>query len=255
MANCLVIIPTHNEASNLPVLVAELWALKLSGLSILVVDGESTDGTGQIADELAIQRPESLSVLHLSARGGLRRAYTAGFNLAITRRVSFAVQMDCDFSHSPKYLPKLLEVAKDADLVIGSRYVSGGKLDEKMGFFRYLQSWWANSVYIHNILDLGIRDATSGYRCWRIDALKQINLDLIASNGYGFQIELAYLAEKMGLRIVEVPILFEDRRLGQTKLRLPEKLEAAWRTWEMRWRHRDLSPPNMIGKNQPSNES
>ena len=242
MLNDLVIIPTHNEANNLPVLVAELWALQMPGLSILVVDGDSSDGTGQLADELAQQRPDSLAVLHLSARGGLRRAYIAGFKWAMAHGASYIIQMDCDFSHSPKYIPILLETAKQAELVIGSRYVSGGKIDERMGVLRYLQSWWANSIYARFILDLGVSDATSGYRCWQANALQRIDLDGIASNGYSFQIEMAYVAEKMGYQIAEIPIFFEERRIGQTKMRLSAKVEAAWRTWDMLWRYRKLSP-------------
>ena len=241
MLKYLVIIPTYNEANNLPVLVAELWALQISGLSILVVDGGSSDGSGQIAADLAKQRPEGLSVLQLSARGGLRRAYIAGFKFALAHDARFIVQMDCDFSHSPKYLPEMLETAEKADLVIGSRYVTGGKMDERMGALRYLQSWWANSIYASSVLNLGIKDATSGYRCWQANALERIDLDGIASNGYSFQIEMAYVAEKLGYLIVEIPIFFEERRLGRTKLRLPAKVEAAWRTWDMLWRYWDLS--------------
>ena len=242
MLKYLVIIPTQNEASNLPVLVAELWALQIAGLSVLVVDGDSADGTGQIADELAQQRPDELSVLHLSARGGLRRAYIAGFNWALTHSVSYVIQMDCDFSHSPKYIPVFLESAKQADLVIGSRYISGGKMDERMGALRYLQSWWANAIYARSILDLKVSDATSGYRCWQAGALRRIDLDGIASNGYSFQIEMAYVAEKLGCQIVEIPIFFEERRIGQTKMRLSAKVEAVWRTWDMLWRYRELTP-------------
>jgi dolichol-phosphate mannosyltransferase len=242
MLNYLIIIPTHNEANNLAVLVAELWALQMPGLSILVVDGGSTDGTGQLADELAQQRPDGLAVLHLSAQGGLRRAYIAGFKWAMAHGANYIIQMDCDFSHSPKYIPLLLETAKQAELVIGSRYVSGGKMDERMGVLRYLQSWWANSIYTRFILDLSVSDATSGYRCWQANALQRIDLDGIASNGYSFQIEMAYVAEKMGYQIAEIPIFFEERRIGQTKMRLSAKVEAAWRTWDMLWRYRELSP-------------
>ncbi|HUS94501.1 MAG TPA: polyprenol monophosphomannose synthase [Patescibacteria group bacterium] len=242
MLNSLVIIPTHNEVNNLPVLVAELWALQMPGLSILIVDGDSSDGTGQLADELAQQRPDSLSVLHLSARGGLRRAYIAGFKWAIVHGACYIIQMDCDFSHSPKYIPVMLESAKQADLVIGSRYISGGKMDERMGILRYLRSWWANTIYARSILNLGVKDVTSGYRCWQAHALQHIDLDGIASNGYSFQIEMAYVAEKLGYKIAEVPIFFEERRIGQTKMRLSAKVEAAWRIWYLAWRYRELSP-------------
>ncbi len=242
MQKCVVVIPTYNEANNLPVLAAELWALKIPGLSILVVDGDSTDGTGQIADELAQQRPGELAVIHLSARGGLRRAYIAGFKWSLTRGAQFIIQMDCDFSHSPRHVPEMLVAIEDVDLVVGSRFIAGGKLDERMGSIRYLQSWWANSIYTHTILGLNLRDATSGFRCWRATALRGIHLDAITSNGYSFQIEMAYVAEKMGYRIVEIPIYFEERRLGRSKLNWPDKFEAAYRTWEMRWRYRNFLP-------------
>lgn len=242
MQKSLIVIPTYNEVKNLPIMAAEIWAQKIPGLAILVVDGSSPDGTGQLADELAQQRPGELFALHLSARGGLRRAYIAGFKWALTHGAQIIVQMDCDFSHDPKYIPQMLKTIEGADLVIGSRFVSGGKLDERMGASRYLQSWWANAVYARSILDLQVKDATSGYRCWQAQALQRINLDAIISNGYTFQIEMVYVAEKLGFRIVEIPIFFEDRRLGMSKLNWSDKFEAALRTWEILWRYRDKGP-------------
>jgi dolichol-phosphate mannosyltransferase len=241
MQKAVVAIPALNEARNLPVLVAELWALQLPGLSVLVVDGGSTDGTGQIADELAQRRSDELAVLHLSARGGLRRAYLAAFKWALAREVDWIIQMDCDFSHSPSYVPTLLEAGKDADLVVGSRYVAGSKLDARIGTARYLQSWWANEVYARLILNLRLQDVTSSFRCWRAEALSRIDLDAISSNGYGFQLEMAYVAEKLSFEIVEVPIRYEERRVGRSKFNLAAKLEAAWRTWEILWRYRHYS--------------
>lgn len=240
MQKCVVIIPTYNEANNLPVLAAELWALKIPGLSILVVDGDSPDGTGEIADELAGQHPDELAVLHLSARGGLRRAYTAGFKWSLTHEADIIMQMDSDFSHSPRHIQDFLEAIQKADLVVGSRYIAGGKLDDRMGFAQYLQSWWANAIYARTILNLQIKDATSGFRCWRASALQGIDLDAIASNGYSFQIELAYVAEKLGYKIIEIPIHFEERRLGRSKLNWSDKFEAAFRTWEIWWRYRNF---------------
>jgi dolichol-phosphate mannosyltransferase len=149
--------------------------------------------------------------------------------------------MDCDFSHSPQFVPRLLEASMDADLVVGSRYVAGGKLDAHMGTIRYLQSWWANEVYTRLILNLKLQDVTSSFRCWQAEALRRIDLDAISSNGYSFQIEMAYIAEKLGYRIVEIPIQHEERRVGRSKLKLSAKLEAAWRTWEILWRYRNYS--------------
>lgn len=242
MQKCVVVIPTYNEANNLPILAAELWALKIPGLTILVVDGNSPDGTGVIADELAEQCPGELATLHLSARGGLRRAYIAGFKWAMTHQADAVIQMDCDFSHSPRKVPELLEAIEEADVVIGSRFIAGGKLDDRMGSLRYLQSWWANAIYARTILNLQVKDATSGFRCWRASALKGMDLDGIASNGYSFQIELIYVAEKLGYKIIEIPIHFEERRLGRSKLNLSDKFEAAIRVWEMWWRYRDFLP-------------
>ena len=241
MQKTVVVIPTHNEARNLPVLAAELWALQIPGLFILVVDGGSTDGTDRIADELAERRPDELAVIHLSARGGLRRAYLVAFKWTLAHEVDCVIQMDCDFSHSPRFIPKLLEASRDADLVVGSRYVAGGKLDARMGTARYLQSWWANEVYARLILNLKVQDVTSSFRCWQAEALRRIDLDAINSNGYSFQIEMAYIAEKSGYRIVEIPIHHEERRVGRSKLKLSAKLEAAWRTWEILWRYRNYS--------------
>jgi dolichol-phosphate mannosyltransferase len=241
MQKTVVVIPTYNEARNLPVLAAEIWALKIPELIILVVDGGSTDGTGQIADELAERRPEEVAVIHLSTRGGLRRAYLAAFKWALAHGASTVIQMDCDFSHSPQFVPRMLEASRDADLVVGSRYVTGGKLDAHMGTARYLQSWWANEVYARLILNLKLQDVTSSFRCWRAEALRRFDLDAISSNGYSFQIEMAYIAEKSGYRIVEIPIQHEERRVGRSKLRLSAKLEAAWRTWEILWRYRHYS--------------
>lgn len=243
MQKSLVIIPTYNEAKNLPILAAEIWAQRIPGLAVLVVDGNSSDGTGILAEELAQERPEEFFALHLSARGGLRRAYIAGFKWALTQGAHVIIQMDCDFSHDPKHIPQMLETIENADLVIGSRYVSGGKLDEKMGAVRYLQSWWANAVYARSILDLGVKDATSGYRCWQAQALNKIDLDAIMSNGYSFQIEMVFAAEKLGFQIIEIPIIFEDRRLGVSKLSWSDKFEAAFRTWEILWRYRQKGPP------------
>ena len=253
MQECVVVIPTYNEANNLPVLAAELWALQIPGLTILVVDGDSPDGTGQLADELAEQRPGELFALHLSARGGLRRAYIAGFKWALAHGADIVIQMDCDFSHAPRYIPEMLEAIKETDVVIGSRYVAGGKLDERISTVRYLQSWWANTVYAQTILNLKLKDATSGFRCWRANALRGIDLDAIASNGYSFQIEMAYVAEKLGYRMVEIPIYFEERRQGRNKLSWPDKFEAALRTWEMWWRYRDF--PHAGSNSEPENGS
>jgi dolichol-phosphate mannosyltransferase len=251
MQRCVVVIPTYNEINNLPILAAEVWALKIPGLSILVVDGDSPDGTGEIADELAEQHPDELAALHLSSRGGLRRAYIAGYKWALSHEANIIIQMDCDFSHSPRHIHDLLNAIQKADLVVGSRYIAGGKLDDRMGSVQYLQSWWANAIYARTILNLQIKDATSGFRCWRASALQGIDLDAISSNGYSFQIEMAYVAEKLGYKIIEIPIHFEERRLGRSKLNLPDKFKAAFRIWEIWWRYRNF--PGSTGNPNTNN--
>ena len=234
----MVVIPTYNEADNLPTMVGELLALDLPGLQILVVDDNSPDGTGKIAEELAKRYPGRIHVIHRSGKLGLGTAYVTGFAYALEHGADLVIQMDADFSHSPSYIPKLVEAAKDFDVVVGSRYVSGGSLDERWSWWRYFLSWWANSVYTRLILGVKVKDATAGFKCWRRATLEGIGLERVRSNGYVFQVEMAYLTEKLGYRFLELPIYFEDRRIGRSKMTAPVKIEAALRTWQIRWRHR-----------------
>ncbi len=241
----LIILPTYNEAENLPKMLDALLALELPvRQSMLVVDDNSPDGTGQIAEEYAARYPDRVSVLHRAGKQGLGTAYIAGFKVAIERGVDFVLQMDSDFSHDPKYIPDLLQAALEGgyDVVIGSRYVQGGSVDERWGVGRKLLSWWANSVYVRAILRTPIRDATGGFRLWRTEVLRGMGLDRIRSNGYVFQVETAYVAERLGYRIAEVPIHFPDRRLGQSKMSFRVQSEAALRVWQVLWRHRKLNP-------------
>lgn len=236
----MVVIPTYNEADNLPAIVGELWSLGIEGLEILIVDDNSLDGTGQIADELAQQYLGRFHVIHRGGKLGLGTAYICGFRYAMEHDADYIVQMDADFSHSPSYIPAMLDKCSDYDVVIGSRYVRGGRLDEKWSFWRYFLSWWANSIYSRVILSLKVRDATAGFKCWRRETLEGIDLSRIVSNGYVFQVEMAVVTEKLGYRTYELPIYFEDRRIGRSKMTVPVKFEAAWRVWEIRRRHRDL---------------
>jgi dolichol-phosphate mannosyltransferase len=238
----MAVIPTYNEADNLPTIVAELLALGVEGLEILIVDDASPDGTGEVADRLAGRYPGIIHTIHREGKLGLGTAYVSGFRYALAQGADYVVQMDADFSHSPNYIPRFLECIKDYDVVIGSRYVPGGELDERWGFGRYFLSWWANAVYTRLILGMTVRDTTAGFKCWRRCVLETIDLDNIHSGGYVFQVEMAYVAEKQGYRILEIPIRFEDRRIGQSKMDMPVKLEAAWRIWEIRWRYRHLRP-------------
>ena len=233
----MVVIPTYNEASNLPSLIGELLALGALDLEVLIVDDNSPDGTGQVADDLAERFPERVHVLHRPGKLGLGTAYVTGFGYALEHGSGLIIQMDADFSHSPAYIPQFVEAIEGYDVVIGSRYVSGGSLDERWSWWRYLLSWWANSIYTRLILGVNIRDATAGFKCWRRATLEGIGLDRVRSNGYVFQVEMAYLTEKLGFRFLEIPIHFEDRRIGQSKMTVPIKIEAALRTFQIRWRH------------------
>lgn len=233
----LVVVPTYNEADNIANFSAAILALSVP-LDILIVDDASPDGTGQIADRLAAES-DRVYALHRTGLRGLGRAYVDGFRQAIEQGYDRIIQMDADFSHSPNYLPTMLEKSEECDVVVGSRYVSGGGHDEKWEAGRVLLSAWAN-VYARAILRLKVRDATAGFKCWRRSALERIQLDRVKSNGYVFQVEMSYLSQRLGLRVIEMPIYFEDRRIGQSKMSIPVKLEAAWRVWQVGWRHRNV---------------
>jgi dolichol-phosphate mannosyltransferase len=242
----IVVIPTFNEAENLPLMAAELWALDVEGLEILVVDDNSPDGTGEVADRLVERRPGDIHVIHRAGKQGLGTAYITGFKWALDAGADLVIQMDADFSHSPLYIPVMLEAIPSCDVVVGSRYVREGQLDERWGLGRYLLSWWANSVYTRLILGVKTKDTTAGFKCWRAETLRGIGLDRIQSNGYVFQVEMAYVTEKLGYKTIEIPIYFEDRRIGQSKMTMPVKFEAAWRVWQVYWRHRQLTPDDRV---------
>jgi dolichol-phosphate mannosyltransferase len=239
-AKVMVVVPTYNEADNLPTLVEKLFAQDVPGLNILVVDDNSPDGTGQVADDLVKQHAGRVHVLHRAGKLGLGTAYVAGFGYAMDHGADFVVQMDADFSHSPDYIPQFMAAIDGYDVVVGSRYVVGGSLDEEWGWGRHFLSWWANSVYARLILGLRVKDVTAGFKCWRSATLKGIGLERVRSNGYVFQVEMAYLTEKLGYRYLEIPIYFKDRHLGQSKMTTPVQFEAALRTWQIRWRHRGI---------------
>jgi len=239
-----IVIPTYNEADNLSAITAELLTLDVDeDLQILIVDDNSPDGTGQVAEDLIKDcYPDRLHILHREGKLGLGTAYVTGFKWALTHGADYIIQMDADFSHSPSYIPKMLEQIADYDGVVGSRYGSGGELDERWSWWRWLLSWWANTIWTRGILGARTKDATAGFKCWQCSALQRIGLDRITSNGYVFQVEMAYVSEKLGFRILEIPIYFEDRRIGQSKMTWPVKIEAALRVFEIRWRHRNVQP-------------
>jgi dolichol-phosphate mannosyltransferase len=233
-----VVIPTYNEAENLPTLVPALLELPLD-LSLRIVDDASPDGTGRIADELCERYPDRVAVVHRSGKLGLRSAYIEGFRAAFAAGADAVAQMDADLSHDPARLVPMAEALKTHDVVLGSRYVEGGSLDPNWPVWRKGLSAWGN-FYARSILALPLRDVTTGFRLWRREALERMPLDDIQSSGYVFLVEMAYVAYKMGLRFAQVPIHFSDRRWGTSKMSLRIQLEAAARVWQVRWTYRGL---------------
>lgn len=238
----IVVIPTYNEADNIASLTQELLALDIPDLSIMVVDDNSPDGTADVAEQLADEHPGQIHIIRRRGKLGLGSAYRDGFRKALAMGADALVQMDADFSHSPSYIPGMLDLLGEYDVVVGSRYVKGGRLDERWSFWRYLLSWWANAVYTRLILRTHQRDTTAGFKAWRRETLLGIGLSRIHSNGYDFQVEMTYVTEKLGYHIKEIPIYFEDRRIGQSKMTVPVKIESALRVWDILWRHRSLNP-------------
>jgi dolichol-phosphate mannosyltransferase len=229
-----VVIPTYNEAENLEPLVRAILPALASATGtyrVLIVDDSSPDGTGEIADRLAVEL-DSLEVLHRTEKDGLGRAYAAGFERALARGAELVIQMDADFSHDPAHLPALIAAAADADLVIGSRYVSGGGVTE-WGALRRLLSR-GGSWYARTILGVPVRDLTGGFKCFRRDLLERLSLTGFQTAGFGFQVEVTYRAARAGARVSEVPILFRDRRVGASKMSSRIVLEALWRVLELR---------------------
>jgi len=231
MPSVLVIVPTYNERDNLPQIVRAVHE-HLGAADLLVVDDNSPDGTGELADSLAAS-DRQVHVLHRAGKQGLGTAYIAGFRWALERDYQFVFEMDADFSHDPKYLPELLEAARTgADLVLGSRYVEGGGTIN-WGVARQLISK-GGSLYARTILGIPIRDVTGGFKCFRRRVLEAIDLSTVNAQGYGFQIEMTFRALKQGFRVVEVPIVFVDRRVGQSKMSKKIFLEALTLVWKLR---------------------
>ncbi len=237
----VVVIPSYNEAENLSRIVSALFSLPLGDLSILVVDDNSPDGTGQIADKLALEHPKKFEVVHRSGKLGLGTAYIDGFRRAIEMGATAIAQMDMDFSHPPETLPILLTTIDSYDVVMGSRYVPGGGVEKSWPLWRKSLSGFGNA-YARLILGLPVRDATGGFKIWRRETLLGIPMEHICSNGYAFQIEMAYLTYRLGFSFKEVPFYFPDRKWGQSKMSLHIQLEAAIRVWQMRFKYRHLKP-------------
>jgi dolichol-phosphate mannosyltransferase len=229
VTRALVIVPTLNERENLPRLVDALMALP--DVRMLIVDDGSPDGTGAVADELAGGFAGRVEVMHRTGRRGLGRSYVDGMKRAVLEDVDLICHMDADFSHDPGDLPRLIAAAGNADLVIGARYVPGGRVVE-WPLRRQILSRFAN-LYVHLVTRLTARDCTSGFRCWRREALAAMPLDTIMSDGYSFMIEMLFLAEQRRYRIVEVPITFVERQRGESKLSKAVLVESAITPWRL----------------------
>ena len=232
-----VVTPTYNEAENLPKLVSALFSLPLA-IRVLVVDDNSPDGTGDIAEELARQN-KRVQVMHRPGKLGLRSAYLNAFQQVMLDDTDAIVQMDADFSHDPSVLPVMTARIKSCDVVIGSRYVEGGSVARRWPLWRKRLSAFGN-FYARSILGFPLRDVTTGYRMWRRETLQSMPLERIRSNGYVFLVEMAYLAHCLEYRIEEVPIHFADRRWGKSKMSFKIQSEAALRVWQVWWNYRDV---------------
>jgi dolichol-phosphate mannosyltransferase len=229
----LVIVPTYNERDNISELLARILA-EDTRLEVQIVDDGSPDGTGALADEIAGREPR-VHVMHRSRKLGLGTAYIAGFKWALERDYAYVFEMDADFSHDPDHLPQFLEVIEDADLVLGSRY-NRGKVTVVNWPIRRLMLSYAANLYARWVTGLPLDDSTGGFKCFRRSVLQAINLDAVKSNGYGFQIEVSYLAWRKHFRLVEIPIVFHDRTEGQSKMSRKIVWEAIWMVWRLRWR-------------------
>jgi len=234
----LVVVPTYNERETIEPLVEQILSL---GYRLLIVDDGSPDGTGAVADQLAARGAGRLAVLHRAGRRGLGRSYVDGFLRAVAEGADLVCQMDADFSHDPTYLPDLVAAAADADLVIGSRYLHGISV-VNWPLRRLILSTAANR-YIQLVTGLAVRDCTAGFRCWRRETLARIKLREIASDGYSFQVEMLFEAVRLGFRVVEVPIVFVERRQGASKLSRGVVFESLLMPWRLRLRA-GLRPPS-----------
>lgn len=228
-AQALVVVPTYNERGNLPALVTGL--MKHDGVRLMVVDDQSPDGTGALADALAVEHPGRIQVMHRTGPRGLGRSYIEGMTWAIREPVDLICQMDADLSHDPEQLPRLIAASAQADVVIGSRYIPGGAI-VNWPKRRHLLSRFAN-IYIRGVTRLDARDCTSGFRCWRREAIAGLPLERFTSDGYSFLVEMLFVASRRGCRIAEVPITFVERRVGESKISKSVLFESAIIPWRL----------------------
>lgn len=234
-----LVIPTYNEAENLPKLVQALFSLPMPGLNLLIIDDNSSDGTGKIADELAKKHKGRIEVLHRPGKMGLGTAYVTGFQMAINAGADAVGQMDADFSHPPAKLVELAAALPDCDVAVGSRYITGGGVDKDWPVWRKMLSAFGN-WYARTILGMKLHDVTGGFRLYQKQVIQKLPFERIRSSGYVFQVETAYLMTLLGFKFKEVPIYFAERQLGKSKMSFRIQVEAALRVWQLLWNYRDL---------------
>lgn len=232
IGRALVIVPTYNERENLPRIVPMILEQD-ERIDVLVIDDGSPDGTGDVADEIAA-RESRVSVIHRSGKLGLGTAYIAGFRWGIERQYEYLLEMDADFSHDPAHLPAFLDAIEEYDVVLGSRYLNGRVTVINWPIGRLMLSYFAN-VYARKVTGLPVADATGGFKCFRREVLQDVALDQVESEGYAFQIEMSFRAWRRGHRIGEIPIIFVDRTLGESKMSKKIVREAVWKVWKLRW--------------------
>lgn len=228
----LVIIPTYNEKNNIEKLIPQILKVD-ERINVLIVDDNSPDGTGDVADELKIQFQDRVFVIHRKGKLGFASAYIEGFQLALKMNVDYIITMDADFSHNPQYLPDIIEEFKDSDVVVGSRYLNGTVSVVNWPIKRLILSKLAN-FYVKTVTGLKINDCTSGFVGYKHQVLEKIGIENILSDGYSFLIEMKYRAKKKGYKLVEIPIIFEERRLGQSKMSRKIMLEAMFIVWRLK---------------------
>ena len=239
-ASTAVVVPTYNEAENLPILAERLFSLGVPDMRIIVVDDNSPDGTADVVRNLSERYDHRLDLIERPAKNGLGTAYKEGFRRAIEQGADYVFQMDADLSHAPEYIPEFLMALDNADVVVGSRYTDGGGVDKEWRFRRHALSALAN-FGIRAIVGLKVKDSTTGFKAFRAEALEAIDFDKFRCKGFGFQAEVAFACQRRGHRVVEYPITFYDRAKGESKLSLGIILEALWRLFLLRWHKNDMS--------------